>query len=217
MNRKYFLLTVSFIIVIITAYSCGGSDDSTSTVSQEWIDFQGDVYKDMSDSLPEFTKLQCLTNNGYLYYKDIHSFTSIGESSTQEKRTKISSDGYPTFGDSVQCRYLGWFYSKNTDGTRTKIYFDGTETSPPDYSFNKESGVLFNINNSLTSGFLTMLQYMKAGQQVRVCIPYQLAYGISGSTSIPGYTTLFFDIYLMRIYPKNPDQYPNIDLGENNH
>lgn len=221
MNRKYFLLIAFLAALILAVYSCDGSSNNVSSVSEEWIDYQDKVYKSMEDS--DFTKLQCLTGNGILYYKSINNFKPVTSkpSTSFGVNTKVSESGYPTYGDSVRCRYLGWYYYEDKDGNRKKCYFDGTETSKPDYEFNKEDGVVFNINKNLTSGFLSMLQYMKAGDQIRVAIPYQLGYGVNGintnKVSILGYTTLFFDIYLMRIYPRNPDEYPGVNLGEGNH
>ncbi len=46
-------------------------------------------------------------------------------------------------------------------------------------------------------GFSTALQHMHRGDHWRVTIPYQLGYGISDYNSIPGYSTLIFDIRLV--------------------
>ena len=48
-------------------------------------------------------------------------------------------------------------------------------------------------------GFATALQHMHPGDYWRVTIPYQLGYGVSGSGSIPGYSTLMFEIRLVDI------------------
>ena len=46
-------------------------------------------------------------------------------------------------------------------------------------------------------GFSTALQHMHRGDHWRVTIPYQLGYGVSDYNSIPGYSTLIFDIRLV--------------------
>ncbi len=46
-------------------------------------------------------------------------------------------------------------------------------------------------------GFATALQHMHRGDYWRVTIPYQLAYGTSGSGSVPGFSTLIFEIRLV--------------------
>ncbi|GHV58565.1 peptidyl-prolyl cis-trans isomerase [Bacteroidia bacterium] len=57
--------------------------------------------------------------------------------------------------------------------------------------------------NGVVRGFGVALQHMRTGQKWEVCIPYYLGYGASGTTYIQGYTTLFFEIELLKI-----DQYP---------
>jgi FKBP-type peptidyl-prolyl cis-trans isomerase FklB len=44
---------------------------------------------------------------------------------------------------------------------------------------------------------------MPVGSKWRVYIPYYLAYGSSGSTSIPAYSTLIFDMKLLEITSEN--------------
>lgn len=49
------------------------------------------------------------------------------------------------------------------------------------------------------SGRTEVLQLMKLGERWLVYIPYQMAYGTVGQGSIPGYTTLIYDMQLMSI------------------
>ncbi len=49
-------------------------------------------------------------------------------------------------------------------------------------------------------GWTTALQYMKEGDRWEVYIPYGLAYGTTSSSSIPGYSTLIFDMQLVKVY-----------------
>ena len=53
--------------------------------------------------------------------------------------------------------------------------------------------------NEVVPGWTTALQEMHEGDRWEVYIPYKLGYGISGSTSIPGYSTLIFDMTLVKI------------------
>ena len=54
--------------------------------------------------------------------------------------------------------------------------------------------------NGVITGWTTALQYMHPGDVWRIYIPYSLAYGESGNSSgsvtIPGYSTLIFDVEL---------------------
>lgn len=49
------------------------------------------------------------------------------------------------------------------------------------------------------NGVYTALEHMHVGDHWRVTIPYQLGYGVSGSVNVPGYSTLIFDIRLVKI------------------
>ena len=53
--------------------------------------------------------------------------------------------------------------------------------------------------NQVVRGFGAALQQMRVGQTWEVCIPYYLGYGAAGSYTIQGYTTLFFEIELLKI------------------
>lgn len=53
--------------------------------------------------------------------------------------------------------------------------------------------------NGVIDGFSTALQHMKEGDIWEIWVPWELGYGSSGSGSIPGYTTLVFEIELMEI------------------
>lgn len=55
----------------------------------------------------------------------------------------------------------------------------------------------FAINEpSLRTGWKAALQLMRTGERWMVYLPYQSGYGTGGSGSIPGYSTLAFDIIL---------------------
>lgn len=47
------------------------------------------------------------------------------------------------------------------------------------------------------SGWIEILQWMKPGDRWEVYIPYKSAYGESGGGTIPGYSTLIFDMKLV--------------------
>ena len=63
----------------------------------------------------------------------------------------------------------------------------------------------FATSNVIT-GWTTALLHMQEGEHWEVYIPYQMAYGESGSGDIRGYSTLAFDVRLERvIHPEGPD------------
>ena len=53
--------------------------------------------------------------------------------------------------------------------------------------------------STVVTGWTTALQQMKVGDRWEVYIPSDLAYGEYGQSSIPGYSTLIFDITLVDI------------------
>jgi FKBP-type peptidyl-prolyl cis-trans isomerase len=94
----------------------------------------------------------------------------------------VTGNEYPLQTASVKINYTGKYYT--------------------DQVFDSGKSATFNVN-TLVRGFAMALQYMHTGQTWEVCIPYYLGYGVSTSTSMQGYTTLFFEIELLEI-----NQYP---------
>jgi FKBP-type peptidyl-prolyl cis-trans isomerase FklB len=67
-------------------------------------------------------------------------------------------------------------------------------------SWNKVTTTSGTTTSLFSEGFCTALQHMKKGDHWLVYIPYQLAYGETGSSSIPGYSTLVFEIAIADIW-----------------
>jgi FKBP-type peptidyl-prolyl cis-trans isomerase FklB len=67
-------------------------------------------------------------------------------------------------------------------------------------SWNKVTTSSGTTTSLWTDGFCTALQNMKKGDHWLVYIPYQLAYGESTSSSIPGYSTLIFEIAIADVW-----------------
>lgn len=53
--------------------------------------------------------------------------------------------------------------------------------------------------NGVIPGWTTALQHMREGDRWQVYIPSELGYGLEGKSSIPGYSTLCFDIHLVKV------------------
>ena len=102
----------------------------------------------------------------------------------------------PCLTDSVSIHYKGWLlpsysYSKGYS-------FDGSY----DGEYNKATSHPVNdvTPGGFIKGFATALQHMHVGDYWRVYIPYTLAYGESGTSGIPGYSMLIFDLRLQDIW-----------------
>lgn len=86
----------------------------------------------------------------------------------------------PTATSSVQCNYTGTFINGKT--------FDSSNGTP----------IVFPLNGVIR-GWTEGLQYMKEGAKYRFFIPYNLAYGPSGYHTIPPYSTLIFEVELIKV------------------
>lgn len=53
--------------------------------------------------------------------------------------------------------------------------------------------------NGVIEGWTTALQEMPEGSRWEIYIPSKLGYGLEGSNSIPGYSTLCFDVHLVKV------------------
>ena len=95
----------------------------------------------------------------------------------------------PVLSDTVVCKYKGAF----VDGT----VFDSSETAGGSVSFNLQ-GVI--------PGWQEVLQQMPVGSHWEVVIPPSSAYGAEGAgRQIGPNSTLFFDIELLSVNPKNAE------------
>ena len=101
----------------------------------------------------------------------------------------------PIFTDSVRVHYQGRLLpsASYTNG----YVFDQSWTG--EYDTQTNVPVKFAVG-PVVDGFTTALQHMHKGDRWKVYIPYQLGYGESGNTSIPGYSTLVFDITLSNFW-----------------
>ena len=107
----------------------------------------------------------------------------------------------PLYTDSVLVNYRGNLI-KSTSYTYTYdselgLTFD--QSFVGEYSPETALPASFSVSN-LVDGFTTALLHMHVGDRWRVYMPYGLAYGESGNSSgsvtIPGYSTLSFEIQL---------------------
>ena len=102
---------------------------------------------------------------------------------------------HPLYTDSVVINYSGRLIPSATypDGFK----FDSSYTGELNPSFNVPVGMPL---SGTVPGFYTAIQHMVDGDIWKVYIPYVLGYGAEGSSSIPGYSTLVFDINLVSFH-----------------
>lgn len=105
----------------------------------------------------------------------------VTKSGLQYKVLTPGTGKRPTADHKVRVHYVGTL----TDGTQFDSSIDRGE--PAEFPLN---GVI--------KGWTEGLQLMKEGAKYRFFIPYELAYGEQGNSSIPGFSTLIFDVELIK-------------------
>lgn len=115
-----------------------------------------------------------------------------------------SGSGYPMYTDSVRVHYSGKLLPSTNFPTGYK--FDKSYVG----TFNSATAVPSTFRcSSLTAGFATAIMNMRIGDRWEIYVPYQLGYGVNGSTDsngkslIPGYSTLIFEVTLKAFYRAN--------------
>ena len=97
----------------------------------------------------------------------------------------------PIYTDTVRVHYQGRLLPSASYANG--YVFDQSWTGEYDVTTNVPSKIAV---SGVVDGFTTALQHMRKGDRWKVYIPYQLGYGESANSSIPGYSTLVFDITL---------------------
>lgn len=129
-------------------------------------------------------------------------------SSTKERRYVFcekltSTDGrHPLYTDKVSAYYCGSYltgdvFDSNFSGyVATDTDFDGNVKLPEVY----DTPTTFSVNGVI-EGWIAALQYMREGERWMLYVPYQSGYGAKPATGItvPGYSTLIFDVILSEI------------------
>lgn len=206
MNKKIYLIT---ILLGLFAFFASCSDDDDNTVTDEWKNHQQSLYQKVMNMKDDsgrsvFEEIKSLSGQGNIFVKDSDYITKNEQDEFDEEGPVIfKSDAsskaskrpiYDT--DVVEVRYEGWYY--NLDNK--KVVFDSTEKNVQTGKWNNNKETAKFTVNGVVDGFKTLLQNMEVGEEKIVCMPYQLGYLESGDDygTIPGYTTLFFDVKLLK-------------------
>ena len=101
----------------------------------------------------------------------------------------------PLFTDSVATHYRGQLIPLYNG---EKVVFD--QSFQGELNTNVADPVGFTVDG-VVEGWQTVLQEMVEGDRWEIYIPYNLGYGTYGyGSDIPGYSTLIFDMQLVKIY-----------------
>ena len=132
-------------------------------------------------------------------YKSVPSLNELNPDVNDYVYCKVLESGngtQPVFTNTVSVNYRGWLIPLYDGST---VIFDQSYLGqlnrdiaiPVDFALNTEG---------LRVGWATALMQMKEGDRWEVYIPYTLGYESYGSGTIPGYSTLVFDIDLVKVY-----------------
>lgn len=125
--------------------------------------------------------------------------TMSGDQYVYCKKITANPDGRrPLYTESVSAYYYGTLITGDRfDGNFTGYSaldqgtLNATDKAPTEFDAPSEFSV-----SGVIPGWTAAFQLMKTGERWMVYLPYQSAYGTSGSGSIPGYSALAFDIIL---------------------
>lgn len=217
--KRPFLLFLPFLLFVAGAFvACeeveeAGKYDNWVPRNEAFIDsIKGETGNNIVTSLAEAEKMEI----GKLYAIVVETGgTSINGNLMPQyvyckKLWKKDSGAYPVFTDKVSVFYYGTFitgdeFDGNFDGFGATDREIPLPLSEPLSEESPESRwpTVFNSPSEFTvsgliPGWTWALQYMRVGERWMLYIPWQSGYGSSGNTSgtIPGYTSLIFDVYL---------------------
>lgn len=146
-----------------------------------------------------YTETRRHATAGYTSWKLLKSY-SIEDSLSVPNTSYIvvhvkqagTGSGCPLSSDSVSVRYTGQLLPSTS--YPAGLVFD---TTSPSGTTPATSGVAHLAVSGLVDGFATALQHMHIGDTWEVYMPWTLAYGETGSKSIPGFSVLKFEITLL--------------------
>lgn len=195
--RRALCLVVALVAALSLA-SCSEEDDTVEEYPN-WQATNEAYFTHLSDSVSQ------LIAAGRTDWKRIKSYSkNASDAATDyiivhvEASASAADTLSPAYTDSVKVHYRGNLLPSTSYKTGGLGYqFDASYRGEFDDSTSVPSKFAV---NALVDGFATALQYMCVGDHWTVYIPHQLAYGTSGSSSIPGYSTLVFDLRLVKFW-----------------
>lgn len=189
-------LTLCLAALLALCLAALSSCSETTEESQEYADWQqkNETY---------FTSVYAKGSASGGAWRTVGSYSKNPQSLKAEDCVVVerlsAGDGVtvPAFTDSVAVHYEGRLIptAEHPEG----VVFDSSWSG--DYNLATMKPKSFCVSG-LVDGFTTALLNMSAGERCRVYIPYQLGYGITAQSAIPAYSTLVFDITLVRVWKK---------------
>jgi len=180
-------LVLLFTVLLVIACKKDKEDPYLET----WKQQNEQTFNDLTYN-PDYTELRMPGTAERIFFREIRK----GEG----KRVFYNSR--------AEVYYKGWFVVTNSDMNKTagtvfdhQLFDDGVTYKLAISAQASDN----NIYKQVITGWSIALQYMVEGDKWEVWIPYHFAYGETGKGSIPGYSTLAFEIELIKAI--DPDEY----------
>ena len=199
MNRHNILALATVAVSALFFVSCSENTDEENEFANwkeknetYFLEAYQKAVNDKTDDLDTIRNYTFEPSAGF----DMNKFIVV------KKLQNGEGSGSPMFTDSVLVNYRGYFipspsYNNTLGGMGVGYVFD--QSFSGEYNPNTANPVK-QLVSQLTDGYCTALQHMRIGDRWLVCVPYTLAYGTADYGSIPGYSTLIFDISLVAYY-----------------
>ena len=98
-------------------------------------------------------------------------------------------------GKKLDYGYNGKFNYVGKFGFNYNHYDASTSSVVYNSIFDKGTGLTLSVNSgSFIKGFEEALLMMNEGEKIQIIIPYNLAYGTAGNSTIPGYCPIYFEL-----------------------
>ena len=203
MRRGFFFLLAAFAAALgLTACS---EEDDTVEEFPNWVAVNDAYFNNLTDSVQELLRLDP-TRTDWRRIKSWSKSDSIEGGNGDYIIVHVLEEGDPSsdtplYTDTASVHYLGrllpsvsypqgYVFDHSYNGD-----FDADVAKPFEFAIGNSTGT------AVVDGFATALQHMRRGDHWVVYIPYQLGYGTSGYNSIPGGSTLIFDLRLVDFWP----------------
>lgn len=195
--KKYLYVLLAAFVAVFALLSCS-EDDNTP---EEYPDWQATNEKYFDDL---FATAKMKQASGDPSWKVIRNWT-LDENSAKHSYDHIvvhvlQSSGEtvkPYSTDSVRVHYSG----RLLPSLSYKLGYEFDKSYKGEFDVNTAIPTKFNVTD-MVDGVTTALLNMNLGDRWEVYIPYQLGYKDEEKGSIPAYSMLKFDLYLVGIYRK---------------
>ena len=181
---------VCVLLFTVMLMSCNKDDNTDELILENWKQQNEKAFNDLANN-PDYTEQKMPGGIASFYYRVIEK-----------------GNGKHVFYNSrAEVYHKGWFVVTNRDYNITagtvfeqKLFDDGVT-----YKVAISSDAVNTTYPLKNTGWSIALQYMVEGDKWEVWIPYRYAYGEEGRFGIPGYTTLAYEIELVKAI--DPDEF----------